>query len=59
ASRARDKLGWEPTVFGHDLARLMVDADVEALAHARTGRRWIDTVRLGAWGSPTFREAAV
>jgi GDPmannose 4,6-dehydratase len=59
ASRARDKLGWKPTVFGHDLARLMVDADVEALAHARTGRRWIDTVRLGAWGSPTFREAAV
>ncbi|MDT5064637.1 MAG: GDPmannose 4,6-dehydratase [Mycobacterium sp.] len=59
ASRARDKLGWEPTVFGHDLARLMVDADVEALAHARTGRRWIDTVRLGAWGSPALREAAV
>ena len=49
ASRAREKLGWVPTVQGRDLARLMVDADVEALEYA--GRPWIDKVTLESWGT--------
>lgn len=47
ATRASDRLGWTPTVHGHELARLMVDADVEALKNA--GSPWIDTVRLESW----------
>jgi GDPmannose 4,6-dehydratase len=47
ASRARTKLDWVPTVDGRELARLMVDADIEALEHA--GRPWIDKVRLESW----------
>lgn len=43
ATRARELLGWEPRTHATDLARLMVDADVEALAHE--GSPWIDTVR--------------
>ncbi len=34
-SKARDVLGWEATTHASDLARLMVDADVEALAVGR------------------------
>lgn len=49
ASRAREKLGWVPTVHGRELARLMVDADVQALEHA--GRPWIDKVELESWGT--------
>jgi GDPmannose 4,6-dehydratase len=49
-SKARDKLGWVPTIHGPGLARLMVDADIEALACA--GRPWIDKVRLATWGTP-------
>jgi GDPmannose 4,6-dehydratase len=49
ATRAREKLGWTPTVHGRELARLMVDADIEALEHA--GRPWIDKVRLESWGT--------
>ena len=49
ASRAREKLGWVPTVHGRELARLMVEADVEALEHA--GRPWIDKVKLESWDS--------
>lgn len=49
ATRAREKLGWVPTIDGRELARLMVDADIEALAHA--GRPWIDTVRLDSWAT--------
>ncbi len=48
ASKARDELGWVPTVDGAQLARLMVDADIEATAHA--GSPWIDTVKLESWG---------
>lgn len=55
SSRARKKLDWVPTVDGPELARLMVDADVEALKHA--GRPWIDNVRLDSWGTPAIREA--
>lgn len=47
ASKAKQKLGWEASVKADALARLMVDADIEALEHA--GRRWIDIVKLPAW----------
>jgi GDPmannose 4,6-dehydratase len=50
SSRAREHLGWEPLIDGRKLARIMVDADVEALEHA--GRPWIDTVRLDSWPPP-------
>lgn len=50
ASKARDKLGWTPTVDAYQLARLMVDADREALRHA--GRPWIDEVNLASWRTP-------
>ena len=49
STRARKELDWEPTIDGRDLARLMVDADIEALAHA--GRPWIDKVQLTSWGA--------
>jgi GDPmannose 4,6-dehydratase len=51
-SRARDVLGWVPTIDGRQLARLMVDADIEALTHA--GRPWIDKVALSSWDTPTI-----
>jgi GDPmannose 4,6-dehydratase len=47
ASKARDKLGWAAEVDGLALARLMVDADKEALRHAAT--QWIDKVELPSW----------
>lgn len=50
STRAHNKLGWKPTVDGRELARLMVDADTEALAHA--GQPWIDRVRLDSWRTP-------
>jgi len=49
ASKAREKLGWVPEVDTAQLARLMVDADIEALQHA--GEQWIDTVHLASWGT--------
>mgnify|MGYP001417887352 FL=1 len=49
ATRARERLGWEATVDGESLARLMVDADIEALEYA--GRPWIDKVSLASWGT--------
>ncbi|WP_138443895.1 GDP-mannose 4,6-dehydratase [Sinomonas susongensis] len=49
ASKAREKLGWEPTVGPDELARLMVDADLEALKFPRGS--WIDTVDLESWGA--------
>jgi GDPmannose 4,6-dehydratase len=51
STKARNELGWVPTVDGRALARLMVDADIEALAHA--GTPWIDTVRLDSWHTPS------
>jgi GDPmannose 4,6-dehydratase len=51
ASKAGKKLDWTATVYGRELARLMVDADIAALEHA--GRPWIDTVQLKSWQSPT------
>ncbi|WP_328351415.1 GDP-mannose 4,6-dehydratase [Mycobacterium sp. NBC_00419] len=49
--RARTELGWEPSVDGAELARLMVDADMEALEHA--GDAWIDKVQLDWWSTPS------
>jgi GDPmannose 4,6-dehydratase len=49
ASRARDKLGWVPEVGTAELARIMVDADIEALRHQ--GARWIDQPKLASWGT--------
>lgn len=47
SSKAEVKLGWKATVHTPDLARLMVDADIEALQHA--GRAWVDMVNLDTW----------
>jgi GDPmannose 4,6-dehydratase len=38
ASKAREKLGWKPTVTFKELVRVMVDADREALADQLAGR---------------------
>ena len=42
ASRANAALDWTPKIQTPELARIMVDADIEALDAA--GRSWIDTV---------------
>ena len=47
ASKAHDKLGWKATVDTGQLARIMVDADIEALWHE--GRPWIDSPALDGW----------
>lgn len=49
ASKAKEKLGWSATVDTAELARIMVDADIEALKHS--GKPWIDEVRLDSWGT--------
>jgi GDPmannose 4,6-dehydratase len=38
ATRAKDKLGWTPTVTFEELVRIMVDADVKALEDQLAGR---------------------
>lgn len=48
STKAQEQLGWVPTIDGAQLARIMVDADVEALEHE--GRPWIDAVSLESWG---------
>ena len=53
ASKAHIQLGWKPTVDGRELARLMVDADIEALNHA--GSPWVDTVCLDSWPTAIVR----
>ncbi len=47
ASRAREELGWEAMVTAPELARIMVEADIQALRNA--GTPWIDTVALPSW----------
>jgi len=47
ASKAERDLGWKTTVDTEQLARIMVDADIEALEHA--GRHWIDRPALRGW----------
>jgi GDPmannose 4,6-dehydratase len=39
ATKARDVLGWEPTVTFRELVRIMVDADVRALEDELAGRK--------------------
>jgi GDPmannose 4,6-dehydratase len=46
-AKARVNLGWRALVQPDELARLMVDADIEALE--RSGQPWIDTVALPSW----------
>lgn len=43
SSKAQKALGWTPQVLTPELARIMVDADREALEHE--GRHWIDQPR--------------
>jgi GDPmannose 4,6-dehydratase len=47
ASKAERELGWKAKVDTEQLARIMVDADIEALKHE--GRHWIDQVALPGW----------
>lgn len=47
ASKAERILGWKAQTEGAELARIMVDADVEALKHE--GRPWIDTAKHIDW----------
>jgi GDPmannose 4,6-dehydratase len=47
ASKAHSELGWKPQVDTEQLARIMVDADIEALKHE--GRPWIDRPVLEDW----------
>jgi GDPmannose 4,6-dehydratase len=42
AGKARELLGWEPATLTPALARLMVDADIQALASS--GTPWVDRV---------------
>ena len=49
ASKAREKLGWEPTVTFKELVRIMVESDVKALEDRLAGRG----VRVGRELSPT------
>jgi GDPmannose 4,6-dehydratase len=44
ASKAERVLGWKPRVTTGELVRIMVDADIEALANE--GQHWIDVPRL-------------
>ncbi|GGC67200.1 GDP-mannose 4,6-dehydratase [Hoyosella rhizosphaerae] len=47
ASKAERILGWKPKVQTPELARIMVDADIEALKHE--GGTWIDRPDLPDW----------
>ncbi|WP_341924220.1 GDP-mannose 4,6-dehydratase [Nocardioides psychrotolerans] len=47
AGKAERILGWKPQVQTDELARIMVDADIEALKHE--GAHWIDSVNLPGW----------
>lgn len=47
SSKAQEQLGWVPATDAIALAKIMVDADVEALSCE--GRPWIDKVSVPAW----------
>ncbi len=47
AGKAERQLGWKTTVDTEQLARIMVDADIEALQHE--GKPWIDQPTLEGW----------
>ena len=51
ASKAERELGWKASVRALELARIMVDADIEALKHE--GQPWIDQARLPGWPQVT------
>jgi len=46
-AKAAAELGWKATVDAHQLARLMVDADIAILE--RAGQPWVDVPRLPDW----------
>lgn len=48
-AKAAESLGWTASVHAPELARLMVDADVEILRNG--GTHWVDTVDLESWRS--------
>ncbi|MFZ2172734.1 MAG: GDP-mannose 4,6-dehydratase [Rhodococcus sp. (in: high G+C Gram-positive bacteria)] len=48
ASKAEEKLGWKASVHTPELAKIMVNADIEALKHE--GRPWIDAPAHPDWG---------
>lgn len=50
ARKAEARLGWKASTLGDELARLMVDADVEALKHE--GTSWIDSPRFTRRSEP-------
>jgi GDPmannose 4,6-dehydratase len=50
AGKAERQLGWKAQVDTEQLARIMVDADIEALQHQ--GEPWIDQPAVAGW--PTF-----
>ncbi len=56
ASKAEHNLGWKATIHTPALARIMVDADIEALVHG--GRPWIDRSVLPNWPAPQHAGAA-
>ncbi len=56
ASKAREKLGWEPQVSFEELVRLMVDADMDAL---RRGIRYPEHHEATAGSWPTQPEEEV
>lgn len=47
ASKAERELGWKAKVDTEELARIMVNADIEALKHE--GRPWIDHPAVAGW----------
>ncbi|MEZ0050940.1 GDPmannose 4,6-dehydratase [Mycobacterium sp. MAA66] len=47
AAKAHEVLGWKPNVLTPELARIMVDADIEALEHS--GKPWIDRPVMDDW----------
>jgi len=50
ADKAQKVLGWTPRVKTRELAQIMVDADIESVAHS--GTPWVDRVKLDGWGAP-------
>lgn len=47
ATKAEKRLNWKATIETPDLAKIMVEADIEALEHE--GRPWIDRPTLPGW----------
>jgi GDPmannose 4,6-dehydratase len=47
ASKAREKLGWEPQVGFEELIKMMVEADLEAVQKAENGIAFAATLRNG------------